>query len=54
MELLKRERVLRKVEIQHIEDRGSHDQRIHTQESRSLNNKNTIAYSEHAVRTIGK
>ena len=54
MELLKRETVLRKVEIQHTEDRGSHGQCIHTQESGSLNNKNTIAYSKHALRTIGK
>ena len=52
MELLKRERVLRKLEIQHTEDRVSHNQHIHTQESGSLNNKNTIAYSEHALRTI--
>ena len=49
---MKRERVLKYVEIQHREDSGSHC--IHTHESRSLNNKNTIAYSKHALRTIGK
>ena len=53
MELLGRERVLRNIEIQHIEeDSGSHGQCILTWESGSLNNKNTIAYSEHALRTI--
>ena len=54
MELWKRERVLKYVKIQHREDSGSHYQCIHTHESGSLNNKNTIAYSEHALRTIGR
>ena len=55
MELLGRERVLRNIEIQHIEeDSGSHGQCILTWESGSLNNKNTIAYSKHALRTIGR
>ena len=37
------------------EDTGSsHDLGLHTSETGSLNNKNTIVYSEHALRTIGK
>ena len=55
MELWKRERNLINIEIKHMNyDSGNGHPSIHTNVTRSLNNKKTIAYSEHALRTIGK
>ena len=55
MKLRKMERSLIKFKTQHMEFNGVHDcPSIHTNTTGSLNNKKTIAYSKHALRTIGK
>ena len=55
MEFWNRERNLINIEIQHTSFDSGHDcSSFHTNETGSLNNKKTIAYSEHALKTIGK
>ena len=54
-ELLAENRNLINIKLQHTEELSdSHYSGLNTSESGSLNNKKTIAYSKHALRTIGQ